>query len=88
MTLDQAKNLKRGQTVHYTGRVSCSRITGPRGGVKTHVVRARVNGQVKTWKRDASRVYVPVMHGLRDGGFIDETNLSDWHLESDCPAGL
>lgn len=39
--------------------------------------RWRVNGQVKLWKRDASRIRVPLKHGLyvydaiRESDFVD-----------------
>lgn len=86
MTLAQAKALTHGTLVHYTGRRACAHTVGPRGGVKVYTVEARVSGNVQTWKRDATRIRVPVKHGLRESGSITEWNLDDWHLASECPA--
>lgn len=33
-------------------------------------MRFRVNGMVKTWKRDLSRIRVPLKHGLYDTGYL------------------
>lgn len=40
----------------------------------------RVNGKVKTWKRDPSRVHIPVKHGLYNYGYVTEKDLPfiDW----------
>lgn len=38
--------------------------------------RWKVNGQVKTWKTDPTRVRVPVKHGLYAYGYITEANLT------------
>ena len=43
-------------------------------------LRARVNGQVKTWKRDTSRFQVPMKHGLYDYFYIDQDNYLDWRI--------
>lgn len=85
MTLTEAKNLTAGAVLHYTGRRACSRAVGPRGGVKESITRARVNGAVKTWKRDAARVQVPIKHGLYEYTYITENNLEHWHVEASCP---
>jgi len=37
--------------------------------------RWRVNGAVKLWKRDPTRIRIPVKHGLYVYGAIDENNL-------------
>jgi hypothetical protein len=39
----------------------------------------RVNGKVKTWKKNPNRVYVPLKHGLYAYDFVDEHSL---HLVS------
>lgn len=77
MNLRQAKALKTGQIVHYTGRGPC--------GKNNAVIRVKVNGAVLTWKRDPDRVKVPVKRGLYEYTYITESNLSDWHIETDCP---
>jgi len=86
MTLADAKNLRPGTLLHYTGRQSCTRTVGPRGGVTTNVVTFKVTGQPKTWKNSADRVKVPVKFGLYEHAYLTEMNLSDFHLASDCPA--
>jgi hypothetical protein len=85
MTLEQARNLRHGQEVHYTGRHMCRRAVGPRGGVTVNVTRVRVSGNVQTWKRDPGRVRVPVKYGLRESASITEYDLVDWHVPADCP---
>ena len=37
--------------------------------------RWKVNGRVKTWKRDPDRVVVPIKHGLYHYDYITERNL-------------
>ena len=54
MTLQQAKELKSGTIVHFDHNLTT------RGKCRNF----RVNGKVKTWKRDADRVYVPLKSGL------------------------
>ena len=52
-------------------------------------MRFRINGAVKTWKRDLSRIRVPLKHGLYDTGYLVngtfeggrfELNLNDVNL--------
>jgi uncharacterized protein YjhX (UPF0386 family) len=38
------------------------------------VIRVKVNGSVKTWKRDNNRFSVPVKYGLYEFNRIEETN--------------
>jgi hypothetical protein len=92
LTLAQAKSLRYGQELHYTGPSrtcpfgsSCARTIGPRGGVAESVVRVRVSGSVKVWKRSPERVEVPVKYGMYESGRVTESNLDDWHLAADCP---
>ena len=76
MTLQQAKELKHGDIVHFdhhlTSRGKCRNF--------------RVSGQVKTWKlaKNAHRVYVPVKSGLHVYGSISEWNIDRVHTEGDC----
>lgn len=65
ITLEQAKNLKPGQTVYHT-------INKNADGTPQ---RWRVNGKVKTWKRDTSRVQIPVKHGLYAYDYVTENDL-------------
>ena len=65
MNLKQAKTLKRGDILHHT-------INKNADGTPQ---RWRVNGMVKTWKRDLSRVRVPLKHGLYMYGYVTEDTL-------------
>ena len=74
LTLEEAKSLRSGVEV-------CHR-TQKQGGRKPVPQRWRVNGKPKTWKRDPSRVEVPLKHGLYSYGYLTEGNLSDFGF---CP---
>jgi len=70
MNIEQAKALTYGQVIYYKhGRNADGSLE-----------RWRVNGAVKTWKRDPSRVRVPLKHGLYNYGYLDETNMKDFEL--------
>ena len=62
ITLEQAKNLKVGDIVYHRN------VLTKRG----EPIKWRVSGQVKTWKKNAFRVKVPVKHGLYDFGYIEQ----------------
>jgi uncharacterized protein (TIGR02996 family) len=76
ITLDQAKQLEYGQTLYHVTRRNAD------GTAR----RWRVTGKVKTWKRDASKVYVPLKHGMYG---YDSLSASDfrrgvcYHLSQD-----
>ena len=74
ITLEQAKALSPGDILHH----STNRNTD------STCQRWKVNGKVKTWKRDSSRVLIPVKHGLRNYGYITEDELAMVNLENDC----
>jgi hypothetical protein len=66
LTLTIARTLKPGDYLH--DRSQSNSDGTPR--------RWKVNGAVKTWKTDASRIYVPLKHGMRsydglNGGDFD-----------------
>ena len=86
ITLEQAKTLRHGQRLHYTGKRACTFAVGPRGGQTLTFTEVRVSGAPKTWKRTPGRVEVPVKYGLYESAHVHEGNLSDWHLPGDCPA--
>lgn len=69
ITLEQAKQLRIDQVVYVA---QFNRKGEPQ--------KWRVNGQVKTWKRDPARVQVPVKHGLHDYDYITERNLDCVYL--------
>lgn len=69
MTLEEARNLKHGEVLFHTVNKNADGTAQ----------RWRVNGQVKVWKRDPSRVRIPVKHGLKRFDYISENEL---HLVS------
>jgi hypothetical protein len=85
MNIRQAKSLKPGDRVHYTGFRECTRTVGPRGGVTIDITECRVMGQPKTWKRSPDRVSVPVKFGMYRHTHIIDEELQNWHLAEDCP---
>ena len=68
ISLETAKGLQRGEYLHLNA--SCKRW--------------RVNGKVQTWKRDESRIRVPIKHGLYGYDALTESELNLVHLESEC----
>ena len=85
ITIKQAKQLRYGQELHYTGKHECTQTVGPRGGVTVNITRVRVSGACKTWKRDQGRFRVPVKYGLYENSAIEPHNAMDFHLASECP---
>ena len=58
ITLQEAKNLYVGQVLHHD---TMNNADGS-------PLRVRVNGEVKTWKRNSERIRVPLKHGLYEYG--------------------
>lgn len=65
ITLEQAKRLKHGDILYH---VTLKNSDGS-------AQRWRVNGKVKTWKRDVTRVQVPLKRGLYSHGYLTEHDL-------------
>ena len=65
ITLEQAKALKYGDTVHEDNAFNKD------GSNK----RWRVSGKVQIWKRAPGRIKIPVKHGLYGHGYITEDNI-------------
>jgi hypothetical protein len=65
ITLDEAKNLKYGDILFHA-------IHKNADGTPQ---RWKVNGKVKTWKRNPKRVYIPLKHGLNHYDHLTEDNL-------------
>jgi hypothetical protein len=61
ITLEQAKALQFGDCI-YSNQFTMADNSTPR--------RWRVNGQIKTWKRDPDRIQIPVKHGLYDHAYL------------------
>jgi hypothetical protein len=69
ITIEQAKNLSYGCILHHVSNKNADGTPQ----------RWKVNGEVKTWKRDPNRVKIPVKHGLYSFGYVTENEL---HLVS------
>jgi hypothetical protein len=67
ITLDQAKSLTPGKVLYHATLKNCDGTPQ----------RWRVNGQPKTWKKNPSRVSVPVKRGLNQYDYLTENDL-DW----------
>jgi hypothetical protein len=48
-------------------------------------LRARVNGKCRTWVRKPDEFSLPIKHGLREYGYIDEINGVNWAITA-CAA--
>lgn len=78
ITLDQAKQLKYGQVLYHAHHRNADGTPQ----------RWRVSGKVKIWKRDASRIRVPLKHGLYDNDALDcQTDLDMVCLTEEEAAG-
>ena len=71
ITLEQAKNLKYGDTLHHTKNRNADGTPQ----------RWKVNGKPKTWKTRPNMVKVPVKHGLHDYDYLTEDDLYLVNLE-------
>lgn len=61
MTIAEAKALRSGERIDFQGRDG-------------QVRQVKVNGSPKTWKRDASRVEVPVKYGMYECTRLESTS--------------
>ena len=68
MNLAQAKKLHYHQTIYEKGAFNSDGT--PR--------RWRVSGKVQTWKKDKTRIRVPLKHGMYNNGELTQKNLSDF----------
>lgn len=78
ITLTRAKTLKHGDILHHLFDRNSDGTSQ----------RWRVNGKVKTWKRDIGRISVPVKHGLYDYSYLTESDLGSVQLIELCPFRL
>lgn len=65
ITLKQAKALRPGDMLHHVEVKNADKTP----------MRLKVNGKVKTWKRDVDRLRVPLKYGLYEHGYL--TNGTD-----------
>lgn len=70
MTKDQLSTLSRGTILfHRTIKAADG-----------NPLRARVNGAIRTWKRNPARFQLPMKYGLKQCFYIDPANIADWRL--------
>jgi len=62
----------------------CQNHIGIRGGKTFHQIRFRRNGKTKTWITRPDEFRVPVKRGLREYGYITQTNAKDFHTAEQC----
>lgn len=72
-------------SIRYFHIGECTRVVGPRGGVKVSIAECRRNGAVKLWKTRPTEFSLPVKRGLRDCGYITDSDNARFHTEADCP---
>ena len=70
ITLEQAKELKYGVTVHH---ISATNADGT-------PQRFRVSGKPKVWKTRPNEVKVPVKRGMYEYGYLTEHNIHEFNL--------
>lgn len=63
----------------------CTRVHGPRGGVREEIILWRVNGAAQTWKTRQDEFRVPVKHGMHTYGALSPDNVERFHLPENCP---
>lgn len=76
ITIEQAKQLTYGIELHHDNLKNAN-------GKSCQVF--RLNGKVKTWKRNPNRIEIPIKRGLYEYYRITEKELNQFHLSSDCP---
>ena len=73
MTREQLAALPHGATLHH------KTLKNSDGSP----LRARVNGVLRTWKRDPSRFQLPMKHGLKQCFYITAENANEWRPADD-----
>jgi len=63
---------------------TCQRFIGKRGGESLQQIRFRRNGKTKTWVRSPLEFRIPVKRGLREYGYITQTNSHEFHTAEQC----
>ena len=67
ITLDQAKSLGYGSHVKYIN-------------YQGRTINLKINGKVRTWKKDANRIEIPVKFGLYGYGILNILDLPNISL--------
>ena len=51
-------------------------------------LRIRINGKCQVWVRQPERFKLPVKHGLKQYGYIDQGNTTQWRIPKEVMACL
>lgn len=73
IALEEAKNLSLGDILHHKTAKNADGTP----------MRFKVNGQVKTWKKDKDRVRVPLKRGMYEYSYLTEDNLDNFSFASE-----
>jgi hypothetical protein len=79
ITIDQAR------IEHEFHRGECSVTVGPRGGVKSDLVRYRRTGATKLWKTRPTEFDTPIKFGMRGYDHLTHNNAHEFHVPTECP---
>lgn len=71
-------NLEQVKSLHYHQEIYDSEYSNADGSP----ARWRVTGKVQLWKKDSSKIRVPLKHGLYDYGEINQNNMFRFFLTS------
>lgn len=67
LTREKVDTLKMGQELYYPVRDKANKVV--------KIEKWRVNGKLKTWKKDKERFELPVKHGLRTFDTVDQNSM-------------
>jgi hypothetical protein len=70
MKINEAKKLRLGQIIYLKNAYNADGSP----------MRYRINGQIKTWKRNPEKIQVPLKRGLYEFGYLTEDNLHRFTL--------
>lgn len=73
LTIELLNNLHYGTTLYHQSQRNADGSP----------VRCRINGKLKTWKRDPNRFEIPVKYGLKDCFYITNESAIDWCINEE-----
>jgi hypothetical protein len=68
MNLNEAKKLSCGEHLEHKTLKNTSGL-----------IRVKVNGKPKLWKRQPTKIRIPYKYGLYEYGYITESDINEWH---------
>jgi len=73
ITIDQAKQLQRKDTVEQTHE-QIETVNDGKVYKRRHAKNWKINGKIKLWKRSPERFQLPLKHGLYDYAYLTNEN--------------